>query len=197
MVYSTCTRLDLVFGADAGQRGGHRGRAKFVDFRRRERGPARFAIARLVGQDHARAKFQDGLEVVCGFPIAKANRKMSNSAGHFAQQIEDPHRAAVGERKREIGAEHGDAATAWRQWPPFDLLDLGRINRAVLLPGHQPPGAKKDAVERHALHKQKGRDVAFPGSIDDARDARCRPGFWWAPGERCAAQRAISRVSIE
>ena len=68
-------RLDLVFGADASQRGGHRGRTKFVDFRGRERGPARFAIARLIDQDHARAKFQDGLEVVCGFRVAKGEQK--------------------------------------------------------------------------------------------------------------------------
>ncbi len=57
-------RIDGVFAAHPRQRGGHGGRAILAHFRGRESGPARLAIARLVDQHDARAKVEDGLQLL-------------------------------------------------------------------------------------------------------------------------------------
>ena len=149
---------------------------------RRERGPARLAIARLVDQNHARAQIQHGPQVVRRFRVAESEQKNVELAGHFAQQIEDPHRAAVRERKRKIGTDHRDAAAARRHRPAFDLLDLGRINGPILLPRHQPLRTKKDRSSGTPSETARKQWRSLKLSCG-APGAGCRPGSLWARRE--------------
>jgi hypothetical protein len=138
--------FDFEFSSNAGERAQHCGRPEFVYFRRRERGPARLAIAGLTDKHDARAKIQYGTEVRPSFAIAEYKQKDVELAGHLAQQIKDPHRASVRERERVIRTHDRDSAAARRKRPAFDFRDPGRINRAILLPWREPAGTKKDSV---------------------------------------------------
>ena len=100
---------DLELLAEAVPKAAHGWRAVFPDLGRGERGPARFAVAGLGDQDDLRAEFEEraGGLGLAGF--GEGEQDHVEGPRHFAQQVKDADRAAVGERVGEIGREHGDS----------------------------------------------------------------------------------------
>ena len=131
---------DLELLAEAVPKAAHGWRAVFPDLGRGERGPARFAVAGLGDQDDLRAEFEEraGGLGLAGF--GEGEQDHVEGPRHFAQQVKDADRAAVGERVGQVGGEELG----------------GGGGGAVALPGAEPAGPQEDAVEGHAAQEKPG-----------------------------------------
>ena len=189
--------FDFIFGSNAAERAQHRGRLEFVYFRRRERGPARLTITGLIDEDQASTKIQHGPKITSCLGVAECEQKNVELAGHFAQQIEDPHCAPVRERKREIGADDRDTAAARGQRAACDLLDLGRINRTIFFPRYNPLRTQEDAVDWHAPYKQQRSDCGANGQMMPFQPRVIRQNFRGCPKKRRTPYRGVSWIAIQ
>ena len=133
-------------------------------------------------------------QIVLPFPRSRnANRKMSNSPAISRSRLKIRTAPPCDERIRKIGAQHRDTAPARRHRPAFDFLNLGRINRSILLPRHQPLGTQERCGPAERPSETARTRWRCRGADDDAPGAGCRPGSWWARAEtRRAAARDIA-----
>ena len=80
-------------------------------------------------------------------------------ARHLAQQMEDPHRPPVRQRKREVGREHRHPPPPRLTRPPsIRAIPRGRHATLALLP-RPPPRTQIDPVQRHPRQNSKRRQI--------------------------------------